>query len=65
MLHWPRMDTKKKAQRGSKGEGTLFKRGRMRHYKAPNGERFATDTQVKSEADPPSANCSAAFAAAS
>src|SRR5580700_11037059 len=38
--------------RGAKGEGSLYKRADSRfwHYKAPNGERFATGTQVKSEA---------------
>ncbi len=37
-------------RRGRKGEGMLFLRGRMWWYKAPNGERFPTNTHVESEA---------------
>ncbi len=40
----------KPKQRGRKGEGTLFLRGRMWWYKAPDGERFPTGTTVESEA---------------
>lgn len=36
--------------RGAKGEGCLFKRGRFYTYKAPDGARYATGTQIKSEA---------------
>ncbi|MEO5923713.1 MAG: hypothetical protein ABIR70_07815 [Bryobacteraceae bacterium] len=51
MVRWPCVETKnKKSKRGSKGEGTLFRRGRMWHFKAPNGERFAIGKQVKSDA---------------
>jgi hypothetical protein len=43
---------KEEKPRGAKGEGSFFKRkgSRFWHFKAPNGERFPTGTQVKSEA---------------
>jgi integrase len=37
-------------QRGRKGEGTLYLRGRMWWFKAPNGERIATGTAIEAEA---------------
>jgi integrase len=40
----------KPKKRGRKGEGTLFLRGRMWWYKAPDGERFPTGTAIESEA---------------
>src|SRR5580693_7917485 len=40
----------KNGRRGAKGEGSLFKRGRFYTYKAPDGQRYPTGTQVKSEA---------------
>jgi integrase len=39
-----------KQHRGARGEGHLFKRGRLWWYKAPTGQRFSTGTQIKSEA---------------
>ncbi len=46
------MPNKKKAarRRGRKGEGTLFQRGRVWWFKAPNGERVSTGTAIESEA---------------
>jgi hypothetical protein len=41
---------KKVRQRGRKGEGSLFLRGRTWWFKAPNGERFPTGTAIESEA---------------
>jgi integrase len=40
----------KKQKRGAKGEGSLYKRGAFWWYKTPQGERFLTGTQIKSEA---------------
>jgi integrase len=40
----------KKQRRGAKGEGSLYKRGAFWWYKTPQGERFPTGTQIKSEA---------------
>jgi integrase len=40
----------KKQKRGAKGEGSLYKRGAFWWYKTPQGERFPTGTQIKSEA---------------
>jgi integrase len=37
-------------ERGRKGEGTLFLRGRIWWYKAPDGERVSTGTTIESEA---------------
>lgn len=39
-----------KHERGRKGEGTLYLRGRMWWYKSPTGERFPTGTHIESEA---------------
>lgn len=45
------MGTRKKIRRrGRKGEGTLFQRGRVWWFKAPNGERMSTETTIESEA---------------
>jgi len=45
------MGTKRKLrQRGRKGEGMLFQRGRIWWYKAPDGQRVSTGTTIESEA---------------
>jgi len=43
-------ETKKIQRRGAKREGTLLNRGRFWTFKAPNGGRYPTGTQIKSEA---------------
>src|ERR1700722_4149826 len=43
-------EKKKKANRTDKGEGSLFKRGRVWTFKAPNGKQYSTGQQTKSEA---------------
>ena len=44
------MARKRKPHRASKGEGSLYQRGRMWWYKAPTGERCSTGTQDQSKA---------------
>jgi len=46
----PTDEQKKKANRTDKGEGSLFKRGRVWTFKAPNGKQYSTGQQIKSEA---------------
>ena len=43
-------DEKKKANRTDKGQGSLFKRGRVWTFNAPNGKQYSTGQQTKSEA---------------
>ena len=41
---------RKRDKRGSRGDGSLYKRGRVWWFKAPNGQCFSSGTEVKAEA---------------